>query len=316
MATMKAASKKKLFNGLMVGGIIIIFAAVLLGVASVQGWFGFGKYAQAKYADAPVVVQNKVGYVNVERSGVAYSIKDGDVLTDGDIVLTGSSSSVELAYGDGQVEKIGENSEVKISINADTHRVSFQYVNGSSGSSLSAEQTSSTTEDKSGSEESSSTNAQASEQEASGSGDSNGSDSGSSASNGGSSPSGNTCTITISCSDILNNMKNLAAGKERYVPSNGIILATSTVSFTRGETVFDVLHRACKAAGIPIEFSWTPMYNSFYVEGINNLYEFDCGQQSGWVFQVNGASANQGSSSYEVQNGDHIEWSYTCNGVG
>lgn len=30
------------------------------------------------------------------------------------------------------------------------------------------------------------------------------------------------------------------------------------------------------------------MYNSAYVQGINNLYEKDCGQWSGWMYEVNG----------------------------
>ena len=30
------------------------------------------------------------------------------------------------------------------------------------------------------------------------------------------------------------------------------------------------------------------MYNSYYVEGIGNLYEFDCGSESGWMYKVNG----------------------------
>ncbi len=28
--------------------------------------------------------------------------------------------------------------------------------------------------------------------------------------------------------------------------------------------------------------------DSVYVEGINNIYEFSCGEQSGWMYEVNG----------------------------
>ena len=111
-------------------------------------------------------------------------------------------------------------------------------------------------------------------------------------------------------------MGNLTAGKDGYVPSNGVILSTSTVSFSDGETVFDVLKRACGDAGIQLEYSWTPMYNSYYVEGINNLYEFDCGGQSGWVYKVNGWFPNYGCSSYTLSDGDAIVWCYTCDGLG
>ena len=124
------------------------------------------------------------------------------------------------------------------------------------------------------------------------------------------------CTIEIRCDTILNNMENLDDGKEAYVPANGTILATSSVEFEEGETVFDVLTRVCEYAGIQIEYSWTPMYNSYYIEGINHLYEFDCGNESGWMYKVNGWFPNYGCSSYDLEDGDVIVWCYTCNGLG
>lgn len=124
------------------------------------------------------------------------------------------------------------------------------------------------------------------------------------------------CTIEIRCDTILDNMENLTAGKEAYVPANGCILSTSTVEFEKGETVYDVLSRVCSYAGIQMEASWMPLYNSYYVEGINNLYEFDCGNQSGWMYKVNGWFPNYGCSSYYLEDGDTIVWTYTCNGLG
>lgn len=50
------------------------------------------------------------------------------------------------------------------------------------------------------------------------------------------------------------------------------VLFPVTVQFNEGETVLDVLQRVCDAAGIHLEFSWTPMYNSYYIEGINPLF--------------------------------------------
>ena len=124
------------------------------------------------------------------------------------------------------------------------------------------------------------------------------------------------CTIKISCETILNNMENLREGKESYVPSSGVILSTTTVNFKEGETVFDVLKRVCSSKGIQLEYSWTPMYDSYYIEGINHLYEFDCGGQSGWMYKVNGWFPNYGCSSYVLEDGDTIVWCYTCNGLG
>ena len=124
------------------------------------------------------------------------------------------------------------------------------------------------------------------------------------------------CTIEIRCDTILDNMKELSKGKEAYVPANGCILSTSTVEFNEGDTVFDVLERVCSYAGIQLEYAWTPLYNSYYIEGINHLYEFDCGNESGWMYKVNGWFPNYGCSSYYLEDGDVIVWTYTCKGLG
>ena len=124
------------------------------------------------------------------------------------------------------------------------------------------------------------------------------------------------CTIKIVCDTILDNMENLTPGKEGYVPSSGTIIGTTSVDFYEGETVFDVLQRVCDSAGIQLEYSWTPMYDSYYIEGINHLYEFDCGNESGWMYKVNGWFPNYGCSSYTLQDQDTIVWCYTCNGLG
>ena len=126
----------------------------------------------------------------------------------------------------------------------------------------------------------------------------------------------NTCTITILCDTILNNRGLLDPAKEAYVPKDGVILPLTTVEFAEGETVFDILQRVCTAADLQIEYSWTPLYDSYYIEGINHLYEFDCGAESGWMYEVNGWFPNYGCSAFEVQTGDAIEWRYTCIGLG
>ena len=125
-----------------------------------------------------------------------------------------------------------------------------------------------------------------------------------------------TCTIEVRCDTILDNMGDLAPGKSSCVPSNGVILTASTVRFAQGDTVFDVLKAASSATGLQLEYSYTPGYGSYYVEGINNLYEFDCGNESGWMYKVNGWFPNYGCSEYQVHDGDVIVWCYTCKGYG
>lgn len=121
-----------------------------------------------------------------------------------------------------------------------------------------------------------------------------------------------TCTFSIECTTILNNLANLNEEKLSLVPSDGIILPTQTVTFYEGESVFDVLQRICKENNIHMESSWTPIYNSAYIEGIHNLYEFDCGELSGWMYRVNGWYPNYGCSRYQLAQGDVVEWRFTC----
>lgn len=125
-----------------------------------------------------------------------------------------------------------------------------------------------------------------------------------------------TCTIEVRCDTILDNMGDLAPGKSSCVPANGVILAAFTVRFAQGDTVLDVLKAAASATGLQLEYSYTPGYGSYYVEGINNLYEFDCGNESGWMYKVNGWFPNYGCSEYQVRDGDVIVWCYTCKGYG
>ena len=121
-----------------------------------------------------------------------------------------------------------------------------------------------------------------------------------------------TCTFSISCATILNNWDECDESKKPLVPADGVILPTTTVTFTEGESVFDVLQRLCRSNGISVDASWTAIYNSAYVKGINNLYQFDVGEGSGWMYKVNGSFPNYGCSSYSLKNGDTVSWVYTC----
>lgn len=121
-----------------------------------------------------------------------------------------------------------------------------------------------------------------------------------------------TCTLSIRCETILDNLDQLAPEKRAVLPEDGLILAETSVTFYAGESVFDVLLREMQARKIHLEFENTPMYQSTYIEGIHNLYEFDCGDLSGWMYRVNGWFPNYGCSRYYLQDGDQVEWLYTC----
>lgn len=74
-----------------------------------------------------------------------------------------------------------------------------------------------------------------------------------------------TCTLSISCATILDNMDLCDPEKVELVPEDGWILEPMTVTFYEGESVFNVLQRTCKQQKIHMEFSNTPIYNSAYI---------------------------------------------------
>ena len=123
-----------------------------------------------------------------------------------------------------------------------------------------------------------------------------------------------TVSIQIRCDNLSNDMSKLTdEAKAPYVPSNGVILTKTEYKCEKGTTVYDVLYAVCRNNNIHIESSYTPVYGSYYIEGINHLYEFDGGSESGWMYRVNGRYPDYGCSSYKLKDGDSIVWAYTCN---
>lgn len=121
-----------------------------------------------------------------------------------------------------------------------------------------------------------------------------------------------TCTLSVRCDTILKNIAWLDKEKIELVPKDGVIYAEQTVTFYEGESVFNLLVREMKKNKIHMEFKNTPIYNSAYIEGIGNLYEFDCGELSGWMYKVNDWFPNYGCSRYQLKAGDKVEFVYTC----
>ena len=120
----------------------------------------------------------------------------------------------------------------------------------------------------------------------------------------------NYCYITVECKSILNNMDKLKEGHEEFVPKNGIIISKTKCDFEDGESVYDVLKKTCNNKGVKLSSRNTTY--GVYVSGINNLDEFDCGNQSGWVYTVNGSSPAFSCGKYTASNGDEIVFKYVC----
>ncbi|MGO5549774.1 DUF4430 domain-containing protein [Lachnospiraceae bacterium LCP19S3_B12] len=129
-------------------------------------------------------------------------------------------------------------------------------------------------------------------------------------------PDSETVTISIRCDTVLDNWNKLdeQLRDEKYIPSDGVILPETTYVLRPGDTAFDVLQRACQYNQIQMEYQGAELsvYNSIYIKGIHYLYEFSCGELSGWMFRINGDYATRGCDSITLQDGDKVEWIYTC----
>lgn len=90
--------------------------------------------------------------------------------------------------------------------------------------------------------------------------------------------------------------------------SSAYFISPQKVAVKDGQSVMDILSDYCRTNGIQVGIR-----GGTYVAGINNLYEFDKGAESGWLYRVNGAFPSYGAAEYSLQVGDTIEWMYTEN---
>lgn len=113
-----------------------------------------------------------------------------------------------------------------------------------------------------------------------------------------------TVSVEIRCDTV--------AGRQDYLPADGVIMAETEVLVSEDASAFDALREAARIYEIPIEYEGTAAGDEFaYIEGIAYLYEYDFGELSGWIFLVNGEAPDVGCGSYRVVEGDKISWYYT-----
>ena len=105
-------------------------------------------------------------------------------------------------------------------------------------------------------------------------------------------------TLTVRCDTIM--------GKEG-APDNPVILEKTECPINEDDTVYNILAEVLRENGIMFEHN-----SSYYISGIDNLYEFQFGDLSGWMYRVNGETPSVGCGEYVLKDGDEIEWLYTC----
>lgn len=112
--------------------------------------------------------------------------------------------------------------------------------------------------------------------------------------------------LSIRCDTIA------GLGDSEFIPEDGCILKETTYAFAPDETVYDILVRAVKENKLHMEKKKTGSGpRDYYICGIANIYEYDWGELSGWMYYVNGESPSVGCGEYRVKDGDRIEWLYT-----
>ncbi len=118
----------------------------------------------------------------------------------------------------------------------------------------------------------------------------------------------NTVSLSIRCDTVVGK-------KSEYkikIPADGIILDKKDIPIKKGDTVLNILIRATKENKIPFDYEGSED-STAYIRGINDLYEMDFGEQSGWQYKINGKFPGIDCGEYEVADKDEIEWVYTCN---
>lgn len=86
--------------------------------------------------------------------------------------------------------------------------------------------------------------------------------------------------------------------------NEGYLLGAKKVDVQEGDTVYKVLQRT----GLDVDASGSK--GDIYVKGINDLYEMDVNDKSGWKYRVNGSFPNRSAGVVTVKPGDTIEWVY------
>lgn len=96
------------------------------------------------------------------------------------------------------------------------------------------------------------------------------------------------------------------------ISSTEVPLAPTEMDIQDGDSVLSALIAITKNKKIQMDYRGGQGATA-YVEGIDNVYEFDRGQGSGWMYRVNGIFPDRGAGVVPLQDGDRVEWLYTTN---
>ena len=109
-------------------------------------------------------------------------------------------------------------------------------------------------------------------------------------------------------------LDSLESGDKNFVcfavfGKDGETILGAFVKYQANLSAAEWSEKICRAKNIAFVHSGAGAL--YYVKGINNLFEYDEGPESGWVYSVNCEFTGLGSGSYIIQPGDYLVWHYT-----
>lgn len=122
------------------------------------------------------------------------------------------------------------------------------------------------------------------------------------------------CTVLTACSNHMPPCEPENAAMTVTISITGkddeIILSDFPVGIYDGNTVLDVLVYATKKNNIQVDY--IGFDKTAYIKGINNLYEFDFGSASGWIYAINDPDncPTVSCGAYAPEDKDQIIWKY------
>ncbi len=94
------------------------------------------------------------------------------------------------------------------------------------------------------------------------------------------------------------------------IPDNGVIIAKTDTGLSDGASAFDALAAAARNARVRVDYIGSAY--GLYVTAIGDIYEYGFGENSGWLYRVNGVIPDKSCGEFILSDGDTVEFLYTC----
>ena len=112
-------------------------------------------------------------------------------------------------------------------------------------------------------------------------------------------------TMSIRCDTIAYDHARRA-----YIPEDGVILPETRFEISSGDSAYQILTEAARQYGIQLDAQGSAIAMT-YVKGIAYIYELEYGEQSGWMYYVNGVAPSVNAGEYRLKDGDVVQWMYS-----